>query len=792
MAFIEIKDLTFAYCGHNINVLDGVSLTVQKGSFTVIAGRSGCGKTTLLRRLKPEIAPHGTLGGTIMLDGKSLCENGGRFTPSVGFVMQDPDSQIITDKVWHELAFGLESIGTDTQIIRRRVAEMASFFGIQDWYHMDTNQLSGGQKQLLNLASVMVMQPSVLVLDEPTSRLDPISASEFISAVVKLNRELGITVIMTEHRLDDLLPICTALAIMDGGKIICCGPPLETALLLKSLNHGMFTSMPVPCRVWSAVTSDVPCPLTVSEGKVWLENFTDTHGMMPLPARTESKLGAVTAELSEIYFKYDKNLPNILNHLSLSAHMGELLAVIGGNGTGKSTMLSLLAGINKPYRGSVKLCGKAALLPQDPKMLFLHSSVYDELLDVTHDVSKINEISALCGISHLLQQHPYDLSGGEQQKAAFAKILLTDPDIILCDEPTKGLDSEFKIIFADILKKLQNSGKTIIMVSHDIEFCAAYADNVAMLFDGEIVSSGNPAEFFSQNSFYTTASGKMARSVCPKAVTADDIITICGGTLPSDPTLPPPKPNSEASSVLVPDAASSVLKAPPASRILTTLALLFAVPLTIYFGLHIFGARKYLIVSLLVMLETSFPFVLMFERRRPRARELVLIASLCAIAIAGRAVFAMFPQFKPVLAIVIIAGASLGVEAGSFVGSITMLVSNILFSQGSWTPWQMFAAGAVGAVSGLIFYRRNIKNLFALCLFGFFSAIVIYGGIMNPASVLMFQEVITPSMLITSYATGFPMDMIHALATVLFLFFLSGPMIEKIDRIKMKYGIIFA
>lgn len=834
MAFIEIKDLTFSYSGSGANALDGVSLSVEKGDFAIVCGVSGCGKTTLLRHLKPELFPNGSRTGEIYIAGRKLSESGD-FTPEVGFVMQDPDNQIVTDKVWHELAFGLESAGAVTNVIRRRVAETAAFFGMQEWYHMNTADLSGGQKQLLNLASVMVMQPSVLVLDEPTSRLDPVAASEFLSAVFKLNRELGITVIMTEHRLDEVLPVCNTLAVMEGGRIICADPPLEAAMRLRNMRHRVFGSMPVPCRIWARVPSDTVCPLTVAGGRAWLEAFAAKHTILPLPARTGGEFGDVTAGLSGVHFRYGENSPEILNGLDLTVRSGQIVSVIGGNGAGKSTMLSLLAGINRPYRGSVKLHGRAALMPQDPKLLFVHASVSEELQSVCSDTSKIEKAADLCGISRLLDRHPYDLSGGEQQKAALAKLLLRDPDILLCDEPTKGLDNDFKTVLAAIFKKLRDAGKTIVIASHDMEFCACCADEVAMLFDGAIVSYGTPEEFFSQNSFYTTAAAKMARGVCPRAVTEDDIVAICGGVslpdggprgtdtqsetpvcytvdfnTPGTDYMPPSglagsganagyAQNRHAGGLKSGNAAhaasnpsESTPHAAGKHRVIPLLALLFIVPLTLYFGLQLFGARRYLLISLLVMAEIAIPFAASFEKRRPRARELVLIASLCAIAIAGRAAFSMLPQFKPVLAIVIISGVALGAEAGAFIGAVTMLVSNMLFSQGSWTPWQMLAAGVVGAAAGLIFYRRTVKSRAALCVFGIFAAVVIYGGIMNPASLLMVQDVITREMLAAAYISGLPMDMLHAFATALFLFVLARPMIEKIDRIKVKYGVIFA
>lgn len=793
MAFVEIKNLTFSYKGHDINALDNVNLAIEKGEFIVICGQSGCGKTTLLRHLKSELAPFGNRSGSVLADGQNIDFNNfsGATEPYIGFVMQDPDSQIVTDKVWHELAFGLENLGLDTQSIRRKTAETASFFGIQSWYHMPTAALSGGQKQLLNLAAVMVMQPSVLVLDEPTSRLDPIAASEFISAVAKLNRELGVTIIMTEHQLDEVLPLCTRSILMDSGHIIFQGSPLQMGKFLKKHSHRMFRSMPAPMRVWSAVSSDTVCPLTVLEGKQWLENFVLNNTMRALPERTQNYSNTVAAELRGIHFKYEKNANDTISGLDLKAYSGQLLAVIGGNGTGKTTMLSILAGISKPYRGQVFLRGRTALLPQDPKMLFLHQTVYEELSDISHDYVKILETAKLCDIEHLMQRHPYDLSGGEQQKAALAKVLLLEPDILLMDEPTKGLDNDAKVSFACIIKKLLAAGKATIMVSHDIDFCAEYANEIAMIFDGAIVSSGDPVTFFSQSNFYTTVSGRMSRNICPKAITPDEIITICGGTSSID-----SNKSSTSGQTFQKHMNSAAVDLPIKNRSLTAkissvFILLILIPLTAYLGLHFLEARRYFFISTVIIVEVMIPFIAAFEKRKPRARELIVISVLCAIAIAGRTAFSMLPQFKPVLAIVIISGAALGPECGALVGALTMFISNMLFSQGIWTPWQMFAAGSVGFISGIIFYYHKTKSRYSLPIFGVFAAILIYGGIMNPATVLMYQENITFSMILASYTTGFPMDVIHAFATFLFLWFLSRPMIGKINRIKLKYGLTF-
>lgn len=799
MAFVEIKELTFKYNGQADNALCGINFSVKQGSFTVICGKSGCGKTTLLRHLKPEIAPFGTRTGSVTVDGKSLYGTEATAMPSlIGFVMQDPDNQIVTDKVWHELAFGLESIGADTMTIRRKTAETASFFGIQDWYHRDTASLSGGQKQLLNLAAIMVMSPDVLVLDEPTSRLDPIAASEFLSAAAKLNRELGTTIIMTEHRLDDVLPLCSEVAVMKDGHIIFNGAPNEAFNILCSNDNDMFLSMPAPMRIWSSVSSDMPCPITVSEGRAWFESFAQTHTLLPLPDRKYSDDGEVSVNISDIYFKYNRSSDEVLNGLSLKARAGQILTIIGGNGTGKSTLLSILCGMLTAQRGNIKISGRTALLPQDPKMMFLHSTVYDELADIAHETSKIADIAKLCDITEFMNRHPYDLSGGEMQRVALAKILLTEPDILLMDEPTKGFDAGFKLTFSKILNTLKSNGKTIIIVSHDIEFCAEAADEIALLFDGIIVSHGKPREFFSQNNFYTTAASRIARNICPMAVTTSDVIAICGGkqyTPPHNDSFSgyhSSGSNIKSNASHIASNGVAVQNAPSVFNRMTLLLCLFVfIPTTLYSGVKYFGEQKYLIISMLILFETAIPFVLAFERRKPRARELIVIAVLCAIAIAGRAAFSMLPQFKPVLAIVIITGASLGAETGALVGAIVMFVSNMLFSQGIWTPWQMMATGIVGFLSGVVFYRHSNKNRIALCIFGIFSAIIIYGGIMNPASVLMYQTNITSAMIVAAYVTGFPLDLIHAAATVIFLWFLSHPIMDKLDRIKTKYGLMF-
>ncbi len=545
MAQFEIKDLTFSYtAAKQAESLTNVSLRVERGEYVVLCGRSGSGKTTLLRHLKPVLTPHGKRSGEVLFDGVPLEHVSARDQAAkIGYVMQNPDDQIVTDKVWHELAFGLESLGCDQRTMRARVAEMACYFGIGDWFHRDVANLSGGQKQLLNLASIMAMHPEVLILDEPTSQLDPIAASDFLNTVRKINLELGTTVIITEHRLEDIFPYADRAIVMDGGRVIADGTPREIGEHLYAQKNDMFAAMPTPVRVFYGANGQGTCPLTVREGRNWMST------QFPQPLRADffpaeppqEDVDDPALELKELWFRYEKDSPDILRGVNACVPRGSLYAIVGGNGAGKSTTLKSICGICKPYRGKVKIFGKPigkyrsaelfreclAMLPQDPKSLFTAKTVREELEEMSTDAQKIAHVAALCEIDELLARHPYDLSGGEQQRAALAKVLLTDPKLLLLDEPTKGIDSFFKEKLAGILCTLRDAGITIVMVSHDVEFCARYADLVSMFFDGQLLTTDTPRRFFGSNSFYTTAANRMSRHVLTNAVTAEDVIVAC-------------------------------------------------------------------------------------------------------------------------------------------------------------------------------------------------------------------------------------------------------------------------
>ena len=542
MAHFEIRDLTFSYPTGKHNSLDGVNLNIARGEYVVLCGKSGSGKTTLLRHLKSVLTPYGKRSGSIRFGGNSLEEvNQADQSAKIGYVMQNPDDQIVTDKVWHELAFGLESLGCDQTTMRARVAEMACYFGIQDWFHRDVADLSGGQKQLLNLASIMAMQPEVLILDEPTSMLDPIAASDFLNTVRKINIELGTTVIITEHRMEDIFPYADRAIVMDGGRVIADDTPRNIGKALWEQRNDMFAAMPTPVRVFCGAGGAGECPLTVREGRSWLSRaFPDGPTIESLPPQPPIETKEIALSLKELWFRYEKDTPDILRGVTGEIPAGSLYAIVGGNGAGKSTTLKAISGICRPYRGKVKIFGKPvekykrgelfrqclAMLPQDPKSLFVKKTVREDLEEMTGDQALIAEIAETCEISHLLDAHPYDLSGGEQQRAALAKVLLTSPRLLLLDEPTKGIDSFFKEKLARILCKLKNQGITIVMVSHDVEFCARYADLVSMFFDGQFLTTDIPRRFFGNNSFYTTAANRMSRHVFHQAVTAEDVIEL--------------------------------------------------------------------------------------------------------------------------------------------------------------------------------------------------------------------------------------------------------------------------
>ena len=560
MEILRVDGLKFSYPNQLKKALNNINFSIDEGDFVLICGESGCGKSTLLRHLKPELSPHGQVSGDIYYYSQKINDYSSKQLASeIGYVLQNPDSQIVTDKVWHELAFGLENMGLDTQTIRLRVAEMASFFGIQGWFRKNVNDLSGGQKQLLNLASIMAMQPKILILDEPTSQLDPIAAKDFIDTLVRINKELSTTIIMTEHNLEDIYSVCDKVIVMEDGKVICNDTNYKVVDILSGdKNHKMFKSLPTPSKIYNQLNGYIEgaskSPLTVKDCRQWLNDSMDEVTIKKLDdSETEINIDEkdreIAIELKDVYFQYNKISEPTIRDLSFKVYKGEIYSILGGNGTGKSTTLSLVARQRKPQRGKIfinniemkKYNNKSlyennlALLPQNPQSLFVFETVKEDLEEVLILQNKdreyidkeVKRVSKLLDIEHLLEHHPYDLSGGELQKAGMAKVMLLNPKIILLDEPTKGLDAYCKEEIGKMLMKLRDMGVTIVVVSHDIEFSARYSDRCAMFFDGSIVSEGTPKEFFLGNNFYTTVSNRIARNIFEDTLIYEDVVSLC-------------------------------------------------------------------------------------------------------------------------------------------------------------------------------------------------------------------------------------------------------------------------
>lgn len=540
MAAFTAKNLSFTYSGSKDPALFDLSFEIQNGEFITLAGETGSGKSTLLRCLKPELTPNGGLCGKLLFNGQDISNAKGRLSAEkIGFVGQHPEHQIVTDKVWHELAFGAENLGIERDEIRRRVAETACFFGIEHLFERSTSALSGGQKQLLTLASVMVTDPDVLILDEPTARLDPVAAAEFLSVISRLNTEFGTTVIISEHRLEQLFSRSDKiLAIKDGRTLCFCEP--RSAAEKMGKDSVLCRSLPAAARLFSALGLSGSCPLSVKDGSDFL---CEKLGHFPVSQKTAEKDprqsgAAATAanrikearkdsrpkalEIKEAFFRFERSGEDILKGLDLTVYEGEIFCILGGNGSGKTTALSVAAGVKRAYSGKVKIFEKAiekykggelyrgvvSLLPQDIEPIFLKDTVAEELKSVDRDGYDFLTLD-----NSLLSRHPYDLSGGQQQILGLLKALSTKPRLLLLDEPTKGLDSASKLALSSALKQLKETGMTIVAVTHDAEFAAETADRCAMFFRGQNICTAPSRDFFKSGSFYTTPFVPMTKGV---------------------------------------------------------------------------------------------------------------------------------------------------------------------------------------------------------------------------------------------------------------------------------------
>lgn len=542
MEIIKVENLSFAYQTSRKHVLENINFTVNKGDLVILYGLSGSGKSTLLKLMKKEISPIGNIRGNIYYGGKEISMLSDRISASeIGYVMQNPDEQIVTDKVYRELAFGLENLGAPNDVIKLRVAEISSLFGINKWFYSDTANLSGGQKQLLNLASVMTLSPNLLLLDEPVSQLDPFSAATFIDMLIRINREHGVTVIIAEHNLENIFAYADNIAVLDETRLKYFGVP-RTCSDYFAKEAAIIEGMPVPVRIYRRFEAeDAACPVNVREARLFLHRHCPNI-IRHIEKKINFNKNPVAVRVSEAYFRYKRNSPDIVKSLNLAVKRGEIYAIVGGNGCGKTTLLSIISGQIKPYSGKVFINGvklnsssKIAVIPQNPRVLFTGDTLRSDLIHfavstgVPEDVaaSAVYDLCRILGIMDILKNHPFDLSGGEIQKAAIAKVMISSPDVILLDEPTKGVDAWSKKAIAEILRRLTKNGKAIIIVTHDNEFAAETADTCGLLFDGTIVSEAPSNIFYSQNDFYTTSAARITRGFFENATTYEDIIKLC-------------------------------------------------------------------------------------------------------------------------------------------------------------------------------------------------------------------------------------------------------------------------
>lgn len=529
MEILSCENVAFKYNESTDYAISDCTFSVKKGEKIMLCGASGSGKSTLLRLLKRELSPRGELSGNITLMGKDRSELSDRESAEkIGFVMQSPDSQTVCDKVSAELAFGLESFGVKSGEIQSRVGEMAAFFGIEPLYDRDISTLSGGQKQLVALCSVMVTDPDILLLDEPTAQLDPVAARELLGILDRLNKEMGVTIIIAEHDPEELFDSCDKILYLAKGKTELFGTPALTAKYF--VENALEGFLPETAKAFARLCDDLP--LNVRQGRAKLEKLGVTD--IPKQAVNDTERAEPYAlQCKNLWQRYEKNSPDILKGCDLGIRKGECYGLLGSNGGGKSTLLRVICGLCKPYMGAVSLFGKKqkaykngslfcemlAFLPQEPVTMFVKESVREDLLQ-SGDKVTVENVSQRMGIEHLLDRHPWDLSGGEIQKCAFGKILLADPKIIVLDECTKGMDSFAKKALGDILLGLKDEGRTILLVTHDLEFAAQYCDRCGLLFDGKIVAEDNAVEFFSHNRFYTTAAARLTRGFFSGAVTS--------------------------------------------------------------------------------------------------------------------------------------------------------------------------------------------------------------------------------------------------------------------------------
>lgn len=512
MEIFKIQDLTYYYPRAEKPALKNINISINEGEFLLLIGKSGSGKSTF-GRVFNNIVPE-FYGGTIQghIDG----------IEEVGMVFQDPEKQLVMDKVEREIAFGLENIGIDNKSMKKKVMEALSFLNMWELKDKKTYELSGGQKQKTAIASVIAMGNRFLILDEPTSQLDPVSADEILHIVKRLNEELGYTILLIEQRIDICLYLADRILLMENSELIFDGKPREFGDWNKT------SLLPSITELFSKL-GHTHIPLTVKEGrkelgKILGKETEKTWKPKEIRLLENNKI----VDIRKVSFKY-RNGVHAIKNLSLSVFTGEVLGVAGENGGGKSTLLKNISGILKPTKGRLIVRGEVGFLSQDPNDYLFNDTVYQELkytLDnkKIKDYSKIEKTLQELDLYEYKNKNPRDLSSGERQRVALASVLVMEPEIILLDEPTRGLDIHLKESLGEIIVNLKNKGKTIILVTHDIEFLSKFSDRVCLIFDGRVAQIGTKYEVLTSGIYYSSQINKLFTGYIDNILTIEDAL----------------------------------------------------------------------------------------------------------------------------------------------------------------------------------------------------------------------------------------------------------------------------
>ncbi len=534
MAIYNIKNLSFKYKNQTNFAVCNVNLELDEGGFYIICGASGSGKSTLLKLMKNQFSLIGDMTGEIYYNNQKIDDVDERVLVSdIGFLHQDIENGLVCDKVWKELSFGLSNLGFSDEYIGARVAEVSEYFGISKWYNRKISELSGGSKQIVSLAALMTMNPKVLLLDEPTSMLDPIAKKNFVSMTSRINKELGVTIVVVEHNMENFYDISNKIIVMDKGAMQFQETPLNLPKSLQNKSYAKYVGLTEFAQIYTALCGGDSMPVGVVEKRNWLKSVLKDCTKNPSKINTNlqnDEKKEIVLSAKNLYFRYDKKGADIVCNANFELNSGEIVCILGGNGGGKTTFINLLNGTLKAYSGKViKDKTKAiATLPQNAKCLFVENTVKSEmfvtakLLGIDKQIAE--QLIKDFELTEIENSHPYDISGGEVERLALAKLFLTNPDIIILDEPTQGMDIKAKEYLKELLLQQKALGKSVIVVTHDLRFAADIADKVGLFFDGKVMAFKAAQEFFETNSLYTTESSLLTRDFVSGLYTADKII----------------------------------------------------------------------------------------------------------------------------------------------------------------------------------------------------------------------------------------------------------------------------